>query len=154
MLFRGAADASLVNGVVTSSMACLRLNGTNILSTDAAIDKLGAPVFKSVAMQCAANAFVGTGGLTAQQVADVFNVAANNNTSTFTATLTGGFINGANETGRTATDPKTIAAGFDTTTAIGAVRGATDTWYAGWTCNSATASFGSTSSACTTLPTL
>lgn len=154
MLFRGAADATLVNGVVTSSMACLRLNGTNILTTDAAIDKLGAPVFKSVAMQCNANAFVGTGGLTAQQVSDAFNVAGNNNTSTFTASLTGGFVNGANETGRTATDPKTIAAGFDTTTAIGAAKGAADTWYAGWTCNSVTANFGSTSTACTSLPTL
>jgi hypothetical protein len=154
MLFRGAADATLVNGVVTSSMACLRLNGTNILTTDAATDKLGAPVFKSVAMQCNANAFVGSGGLTAQQVADVFNVAGNNNTSTFTASLTGGFVNGANETGRTATDPKTIAAGFDTTTAIGAAKGAADTWYAGWTCNSVTANFGSSSTACTSLPTL
>ncbi|MFM8479712.1 MAG: hypothetical protein ACKOCF_00755, partial [Gammaproteobacteria bacterium] len=60
--------------------------------------------------------------------------------------------NGANETGRTATDPKTVDAGFDTTAYIGAVRDANDTWYSGWTCNSATASFGSASTACTTLP--
>ena len=34
MLLRGKADATLVNGVVTSPMACLRLNGTNILTAD------------------------------------------------------------------------------------------------------------------------
>ena len=154
MLFRGAADASLVNGLVVSSMACLRLSGANILTTDAAIDKIGAPVFKSVAMQCNANAFVGSSGLTAQQVSDVFNVAGNNNSSVFTSTLTSTFVNGANETAVTATDPKTIATGFDTTTAVGAVKSATDTWYAGWTCNSVTANFGSSSKACTSLPTL
>ena len=53
-----------------------------------------------------------------------------------------------------ATDPKTLDAAFDTTSYVGAVRDANDTWYAGWTCNSATASFGSTSTACTTLPSL
>ena len=36
---------------------------------------------------------------------------------------------------------------------VGAVKDSTDTWYAGWTCNSATLDFGATSSACTTLPT-
>jgi hypothetical protein len=154
MLFRGAADASLVNGLVVSPMACLRLSGANILTTDAAIDKLGAPVFKSVAMQCSATPFVGSSGLTAQQVSDVFNVVGNNNSSAFTSTLATTFVNGANETAFTATDPKTIAAGFETTTAVGAVKSATDTWYAGWTCNSVTANFGSSSKACTSLPTL
>lgn len=153
MLFRGAADASLVNGVVTSTMPCLRLNGANILTANAAIEKLGPPVFRSVAMQCATNAFLGTGSVTDQQVADVFN-AGTNNTSTFTATLTGGFINGANEAARTATDPQTVDAAFTTTNYIGAVRDANDTWYQGWTCNSATANFGSTGTACTSLPTI
>ena len=153
MLFRGAADASLVNGVVTTSMACLRLNGTNILTANPAIEKLGPPLFRSVAMQCATNAFVGSGSVTAQQVADVFN-AGTNNTSTFTASLTGTFVNGANETARTASDPQAIDAAFTTTTYIGAVRDAADTWYQGWTCNSATANFGSTATACTSLPTI
>lgn len=152
MLFRGGADASLVNGVMTTSTACLRLSGANMLTTDAAIGKVGPPEFRSVAMQCGATPFVGSSGLTADQVAGAFNVAANNNTSTFTASLTGGFVNGANEAARTAADPKVVDAGFVTTNYIGAVRDANDTWYAGWTCNSATASFGSTSSSCTTLP--
>jgi hypothetical protein len=96
---------------------------------------------------------VGTGGVTTQQVADVFN-AGTDVTSAFTATLTNVFVNGANEAGRNATDPKVVDAAFDTTTYIGAVRDASDTWYTGWTCNSATANFGSTNTACTTLPTL
>ncbi len=153
MLFRGKADAMLVNGVVTSPMACLRLNGSNILTTDAATDKVGPPVLQSVVMQCAATQFVGSGGVTADQVAANFNAGANNNAA-FTATLTNTFVNGANEAAAVATDPKTLDAAFDTTTYVGAVRDATDTWYAGWTCNSATANFGTTSTACTSLPSL
>jgi hypothetical protein len=153
MLFRGKADATLVNGVLTSPMGCLRLNGTNILTADAANQKLGPPVFQSVVMQCGPTPFVGSGGVTAQQVADVFN-AGSNNSSTFTASLTGTFINGANETAVTAADPKTYDAAFDTTTYVGAVKDATDTWYAGWTCNSATATFDTTSTACSSLPSL
>jgi hypothetical protein len=152
MLFRGGADAALVNGVMTTSTACLRLSGANMITANAGIGKVGAPTFRSVAMQCGATPFVGSSGLTAQQVADTFNVAGNNSTASFTASLTGGFVNGANETGRTATDPKTVDAGFETTAYIGAVSGASDTWYAGWTCNSATANFGTSSTACTTLP--
>jgi hypothetical protein len=153
MLFRGGADATLVNGVVVSQMPCLRLNGTNILTANAAIEKLGPPVFTSVAMQCGGATFVGTGGVTAQQVADVFN-AGTNNTSTFTSSFTNTFVNGANETARTAADPKASDSRFDTTTYIGAVKDSTDTWYAGWTCNSATANFGTTSTSCRSLPTI
>lgn len=152
MRLRGGADVSMINSVVTSPMPCLRLDGANMLATDAAIDKIGPPVFKSVAMQCGGAVFVGSSGLTAAQVDAAFNVAGNNNISTFTASLTGGFVNGANETARTATDPKSIAAGFDATTYVGAVKDAADTWFAGWTCNSVTANFGSSSKSCTTLP--
>lgn len=153
MLLRGQADASLVNGVVVTPIACLRLNGSNIIGTNSAVDKIGPPVFRSVAMQCGASPFTGTGGLTASQVADTFNVAANNNTATFTSSLTNLFVNGANESARTATDPKVVDASFDTTNYIGAVKDANDKWYAGWTCNSATANFGA-GTACTTLPAL
>lgn len=154
MLFRGKSDATLVNGVVTSPMACLRLNGTNILTADAPNQKLGPPVFQSVVMQCGgASAFVGSGGVTAQQVADVFNAGTNNNAA-FTASLTGTFINGDNETAVTATNPQTLDPAFDVTHYVGAVSGATDTWYAGWTCNSSTATLDTTSTACTTLPAL
>ena len=154
MLMRGKSDLSLVNGVVVSPMACLRLNGTNILTADAANQKLGPPVFQSVVMSCGgASAFVGSGGVTAQQVADVFAAGANNS-STFTPTLTSTFINGANETAAVATNPTTIDAAFTATTYVGAVQNATDTWYAGWTCNSGTATFDATSTSCTSLPAL
>jgi hypothetical protein len=154
MLFRGKSDATLVNGVVTSPMACLRLNGTNILTADAPNQKLGPPVFQSVVMQCGgASAFVGSGGVTAQQVADVF-AAGPNNSSTFAPTLTSTFINGANETAAVAANPQAVDAAFAVTTYVGAVQNGTDTWYAGWTCNSATATFDAASSACTSLPAL
>lgn len=155
MLLRGGADATFMNGVVVSQMPCLRLNGTNILTANAAIEKLGPPVFHSVALQCGGATWVGTGGVTVQQVADVFN-AGSNNTAAFTASLTGTgpYVNGANETARAAFNPKTVDPLFDTTTYIGAVKDANDTWYAGWTCNSATANFGAASSACTSLPSL
>jgi hypothetical protein len=45
-----------------------------------------------------------------------------------------------------------VAAGFVTTPYVGAVKDAADTWYAGWTCNSGTANFGSTGTACTSVP--
>ena len=153
MLFRGKADATLVNGVVVSPMGCLRLNGSNILTADAATDKAGPPVFQSVVMQCAATQFVGSGGVTADEVATTFNAGANNDAA-FTSTLTNAFVNGANETAVVATDPKTLDAAFDTTTYVGAVKDANDTWYAGWSCNSVTANFGTTSTACTALPSL
>jgi hypothetical protein len=152
MLFRGQADASLVNGVVTTPIAGLRLAGANILTADAAVGKVGAPVFRSVVMQTGPTPFVAGTGVTAAQADAAFNVAGNNNSSAFTASLTNVFVNGANESARTATDPKTVDAGFDTTTYVGAVKDATDTWYAGWTCNSATANFGATGTACTSLP--
>jgi hypothetical protein len=154
MLLRGKSDATLINGVVTSPMACLRLNGTNILTADAANQKLGPPVFQSVVMQCGgASPFVGSGGVTPQQVADVFAAGANNS-STFTSTLASTFVNGANETAAVATNAQAIDAAFAATTYVGAVQNATDTWYAGWTCNSATATFDTTSTACTSLPPL
>jgi hypothetical protein len=162
MLMRGKADATLVNGVLTSQMPCLRFNGSNILTTDALTDKIGPPKFESVVMQCAPEAFKATVSagssdtLSASQVEAAFK-AGSNNSSTFSATLTNTFVNGANETAAVAVNPKTIDADFDEQTApfyVGAVRDATDTWYAGWTCNSATANFGTTSTSCTSLPSL
>jgi hypothetical protein len=152
ILMRGGADASLVNGVMTTSIPCLRLNGANILGVIGGLaDKVGPPVFTSVAFQCGATPFVATGGLTVPEVAAAFN-AGTDVTSSFTASLTNTFVNGASESSWNATDPKVVDAAFDTTTYIGAVKDANDTWYTGWTCNSATASLGSTNTACTTLP--
>lgn len=155
LLFRGGADATLVNGVVTSPMACLRLAGANILTADPAIDKLGPPVFHSVVMSCGTTATVDGSGVNAATALSTFNAGTNNNAA-FSPTLTGTFINGANETAAVAVNPQTIDAEFDAIAApyVGAVRDASDTWYAGWTCNSATANFGTTGGACTSLPSL
>jgi len=156
---RGGADATLVNGIITSPMPILRLDnaagGVDILAANAGVQKLGPPVFRSVVLQSgAASPFATNGaGITQQQIADTFNAGGTNNPA-FTNTLTGGFVNGASEAAFAATNPATIDAGFTATTYIGAVQNASDTWYAGWTCNSTTASFGSTSSSCTTLPSL
>jgi len=157
MFLRGGTDYSMFNGVVVSpSASCLRISRAQTASTtvDAAIDEAGAPVFRSVVMQCSATPFVGSNSVTAAQVSTLFGSGANNNNSAYTPSLSLLFINGATEAAVTAFNAKTIASYFDTTTYIGAVKDANDTWYAGWTCNSATAALGtSVTGLCTSLPT-
>lgn len=157
MLIRGGSDYSLANGVVISpEHPCLRISRTQTLSAtvDAAIDEAGAPTFRSVVMQCGTPKFIGSSGVTEAQVQTLFGSGANNNNDAFTPTLASLFINGANETAVAAFDAKGFAAYFDTTTWIGAVRNSADSWYAGWTCNSAAANFGTgNSGSCTSLPT-
>ncbi len=144
-LFRGNSDTTLVNGIIVApNNECIRINGSG--TTPATLTA------RSVVLQCNATKYLGSGTVTAAQVAAAFGSGTNNNNDAFTPTLVSVFINGANETAVTATDPKTINAFFDTTTWIGAVRNSTDTWYAGWTCNSATVNFGTTSTSCTSLP--
>ena len=157
MLLRGGTDYSMFNGVVVSpSTSCLRISRPQTVSAtaDASIDEAGAPVFRSVVMQCGSPAFVGSNGVTEAQVSAVFGSGANNNNSAFTPSLTSLFINGATENAVTAFNASSIASYFDATTYIGAVRDANDLWYAGWTCNSATANLGtSVTGLCTSLPT-
>ena len=144
-LFRGNSDTTLVNGILlTPSNECIRVNGSG--ATPATL------TVRSMVMQCNATKYLGSGSYNATQVSSFFGSGSNNNNDAFTPSLTGLFINGANESAVAATDPKTVAAFFDTTTWIGAVRNAADNWYAGWTCNSATANL-SGGSACTSLPT-
>jgi hypothetical protein len=144
-LFRGNSDTTLANGVlITPNNECIRVNGSG--TTPATL------TVRSVVAQCNATKFLGSGTITAAQVAGFFGTGTNGNNDAFTPTLTGGFINGTGETAVTAFDAKTLNAFFDTTTWVGAVRNAADNWYAGWTCNSATANFGTTSTACTSLP--
>lgn len=148
MLFRGNADITLANGVVyTPANQCIRMNG----SGGANAATLTA---RSVAMTCSGTGddrFVGTGTYTAAQVAGFFGSGANGNNAGLTSTLTG-YVNGANENGIAGFDLTTLSSFFTATTYIGAVKDSTDTWYAGWTCNSGAANFGATSTSCTTLP--
>ncbi|MEW9856109.1 hypothetical protein [Novosphingobium sp. M1R2S20] len=147
-LFRGNSDVTLVNGIMVSpNNECIRMHGSG--STPATLNAL------SVVLSCSPTAkYIGTGSYTAAQVSSFFASGTKNNNDGYTSTLTNGFVNGANETAVTATDPKTVSAFFDTTNYVGAVRNSGDTWYAGWTCNSAAANFGTgNSGACTSLPT-
>ncbi|MCX7285026.1 MAG: hypothetical protein NTX28_13435 [Novosphingobium sp.] len=147
LLFRGNSDISLYNGVVnTPNNECLRMNGSG--GTAAAT-----LLARSVVMTCNSTKYLGTGTYTATQVAGFFGAGANGNRDDFTSTLTGGFINGANEAAVTAFDVTTLSSFFSAVTYIGAVKDASDTWYAGWTCNSGAANFGTTSQPCTALPT-
>lgn len=158
LLLRGNSDTSLVNGVVvTPNNECLRMNGTGASP---------ATLFaRAVVMQCNATKYLGTGSgasaFTATQVAGFFGSGSNANNDAFISSLTGGFINGANETAVTAFDASTLnnsvsGTFFDKTTYIGAVKDANETWFKGWTCNSGFASFDTTTAAgrsCTSVPT-
>ena len=61
--------------------------------------------------------------------------AGTNNTAMGTSTLTGTFINGANETAVPAfATLGSVHSSFQQVSYIGAVKDASDTWYSGWTC--------------------
>lgn len=144
-LFRGNTDMTLINGLIaTPANECIRMNGSG--ATPVTLTA------RSVALTCSATKYIGTGSYTAASVQTAFGSGANNNNDSLVSTLTGLFVNGANETAVVATDPKTFSAFFDTTTFIGAAR-STDTWWQQWTCNSSYADFGSGNTGqCTSLP--
>ncbi|MDG2532306.1 hypothetical protein P6144_01485 [Sphingomonas sp. HITSZ_GF] len=149
LLLRGNSDTSLVNGIIVSpNNECLRLNGSG--ATPATL------FARAVVMQCNATKYLGSGSYTAAQAATAFGSGSNANNDAYTPSLTSLFINGATETAVTAFDAKTLNTFFDTTTYIGAVKDANDSWYKGWTCNSSYAPFDtttSTSRSCTSIPT-
>ncbi|KQM18952.1 hypothetical protein [Novosphingobium sp. Leaf2] len=149
VLIRGNSDITLVNGIInTPANECIRLNGTTTNGSAQATLKAYATV-----LSCNATKFLGTGTYNAAAVQTQFGSGSNANNDTFTSTLTSTFVNGTNETGVVAyANIQTISTYFDKPTYIGAVSGASDTWYRGWTCNTATGAFGSTT-ACTALPT-
>ncbi|WP_347304177.1 hypothetical protein V5740_06090 [Croceibacterium sp. TMG7-5b_MA50] len=152
---RGGTDYALLNGVLVSPQdECIRVqHSETIRNSDSGLDDVGPPIFQSVVMQCGGAAqFIGSNNVTADNVRTIFNAGTNNNAS-FTPTLTNLFVNGANESAVSAFNASTLSSFFDATTYIGAVRDASDTWYARWTCNSATANFGTgNTGACTSLP--
>ncbi|KPF93606.1 hypothetical protein IP81_02475 [Novosphingobium sp. AAP83] len=147
LFFRGNSDVELYNGVVVSpNNECIRMNGSGGANSATLLAR-------SVVMTCNATKYLGTGTFNATQVGDFFGTGANNNNDGLTSTLTGGFINGANETAVTPFSIVSLSSFFADRPYIGAVRDSTDTWYAGWTCNSTAANFGSTSGSCLSLPT-
>jgi hypothetical protein len=145
ILLRGNSDTTIANSIIVSpNNECLRMNGSG--TTPATLTA------RSFVMSCNATKYLGSGSYNATTVAAQFGTGANNNNDAFTSTLSG-FVNGANELAVAVFNVTGLGALFSPTTYIGAVRDSNDTWYAGWTCNSAAANFGSTGTACTALPT-
>jgi hypothetical protein len=146
-LFRGNADVTLANGIVaTPNNECIRMKGTGTIPATLTT--------RSVVMQCNAAKYLGAGTISAAQVQTAFGSGANNNSDAFTPTLASLFVNGTNEDGVIAFDAKTLSTFFTTPSPnrIGVAWSGNTSWFTGWTCNSATANFGSTSTACTSLP--
>ncbi|WP_336987064.1 hypothetical protein [Altererythrobacter aquiaggeris] len=152
---RGGTDYALFNTVVVadSGVPCIRIDdAATIAAANAGADEAGPPRFNSTALNCTTNFRDGSsGGASAAQAQTLFNGGTNNN-GTFINTLAMLFINGANESGLTAFNPTGASTFFDNAAYVGAVNGAADTWYQGWTCNSSAASFGSNTGNCATLP--
>jgi len=134
------------NSVITAEngVNCLNLTTANTLTNPNGLGTNG-PTFNSVFFSCAAPFEAGT-GVTVPQIEALVDAGANN-VKNGTSTLINGFINGANETAVAAsTFPAGLNANFNgatgtptttfltPTTYIGAVRNASDTWYAGWSC--------------------
>lgn len=147
--FRGNSDITLYNGlIVAPNNECIRLNGTG--ATPVTLTA------RSVVMQCGATKYINGGGTDA---AVAFGSGSNNNNDGFTNTLTGTglYANGTNENALVTTDPAALSTFFITAPTpyrVGAAWAENSQWFVGWTCNSATANFGITSSACASLPTI
>nr|PZN60157.1 MAG: hypothetical protein DIU62_14970 [Pseudomonadota bacterium] len=163
MRLRGAADVTLVNGIVTTPGYALRLDNNtgggviDILGADPAVGKEQPPLFQSVLLaSTGANGAIrdGSGGVSATAVQALLDtVPSAHNNAAHVATLAGVFRPGPNELAATASDPAAIDPRFEPAPYVGAVAGPDDDWFSGWTCDSQTADFGS-GSACTTLPSL
>ena len=152
---RGRADYSLFNTIIVDASSngtpCLRVDTAETLSraANAALDEAGPVRFESVALDCATG-FRDGSGTTAAQVQAQFDAGSNNNAA-LTNTLTMTYINGSNEDALVAFDPTSLSSFFENAGFVGAARSG-DTRFEGWTCDSATISFGNNSGACTSLP--
>ena len=151
---RGGTDYAIVNSLLvdaTGGTPCLRIDLPETVQASGA-DENGPLVFNSFVLDCADDFRDGSGGITEAQVQTIFNNGSNNDAN-FTNTLSGLFINGANESAVTAFDPTALSSFFDTVDYIGAVQQSGDDWYQGWTCNSSTVNFGTGNTGnCTSLP--
>lgn len=137
--FDTGTDATVLNSIFTSAAGsaagCFDIADADTVTS--------APVFTSVYMSCGISYRPGNAANPTQS-ANVFN-AGTGNTAAGASTMTAptgatianqflAFINGANENAVTAVDAKAVYSWFEATTYIGAVRNASDTWWAGWTC--------------------
>ncbi|WP_324826720.1 hypothetical protein [Qipengyuania zhejiangensis] len=152
---RGFADYTIVNSLLfdrSGGTPCLRIDGTETLDRAAgANDESGPVAFNSFVLDCATDFRDSSGGVTAAAIQARYDAGSNNNAN-FTNTLTMTFVNGSNESGVVVFDPTALSSFFEVPGEIGAVFAANRTWVNGWTCNSATVSFDSAVSNCTSLP--
>ncbi|URW76271.1 hypothetical protein M9980_03335 [Sphingomonas donggukensis] len=166
---RGGADVTMVNGIVQSNTPCLNIVAGETSSADkstvrganSALQDNGPPVFNALFFACTGSLSTTTtvNGITvttAEQ--DALVAAGSNNTTNGTAAtaLQNGFYPTSTTLAVTPFNAATLnpsgSAFFVQTSYIGAVSGPNDTWFRGWTCNSNRANFGTTSGACTGLP--
>jgi hypothetical protein len=144
VLLRGGTDFTFVNGIVVTQRACLDIDGpATVRAADPALQDQGPPVFRSVVLSCGASTYLNDGDIAATAIQALFESAAFNNNPALASSLGTGFVNGPNETAAPAFDASTLGSFMVATSYIGAVRNASDLWYRGWTCDSATADFGS-----------
>jgi hypothetical protein len=124
LVFNTGTDVNMYNSVVRNTGAdCLDMD--NLPATTG--------TFRSVFFACT-NPF----DADADDESAIFTNASN--VPTGTSTLTGTFINGANETAVAVTSPTGLSSHFVLPTYIGGVRDAADTWWSGWTCGLAAGS--------------
>ncbi len=164
------------NGVNTGGVAirgsdllpCLQIRDPQTVQLTGPAQEAGRPVYQSVYMQCPqgtggkANAFsagrnIGTNPATGQTWTDaeiqaIFTSGSASNNANYAPTLTNFILPGAKEEALTAVDPSTIDPSFEAARYVGAVQGTSDSWYRGWTCNSATITLSTTNGACTAIP--
>jgi hypothetical protein len=150
-LIHGGADYALYNSVVVarSGVECFDIDGAGTMQATGD-DEAGPPAFNSVVASCGSTPIDDDGDISAAAIQSLFTTGTNNNLN-FTSSLTGGFVNGPNETAVTPFNATGVSSFFTAVTYIGAVQNASDVWYRGWTCDSGTAAFGSNSN-CTGLP--
>ena len=134
---RGASDLTIVNSVLykpTAGKFCVNNNGNTGGGRGSQI------TFRSNELACTTNSATDAA------------VAAGANNVFQAQTLTDKYINGASEAAFAPVfDAIALSTFFDRTTYIGAVQQAGTPWTRGWTCDSATVSFGS-GIACNALP--
>ncbi|HNS85502.1 MAG TPA: hypothetical protein PKH09_01285 [Parvularculaceae bacterium] len=125
---RAGTAGSIVNGVVTNFAEALEFNPAGI-GPDPVINRVA---FSGVQAPPTLGVISGSG-------ATLFAAGTNTNTTTNTLTVPTGFVTpllpGANETSPAivATNPNAIDPALDVTNYVGAVRDASDVWFAGWT---------------------
>ena len=139
MHFDTGTNPNLINIVATSTAGSVAGCFDNAdVDTQTSFDSGTTPSLRSIYMSCS----VSYRPANVARSTAVFTNARNTNvtaagTSTLTAPASGttltnqnlAFINGANETAVTAIDAKAVYPFFDTTTYVGAVRNASDTWW-------------------------